>query len=121
MNKELRKIRNAVNNYVVLLAENPETVREHYQDYISDVERLSESVENYINATADLFKIWCNNSVEVFEYEDNNLFQQIYKKINMSIVNHYLNRYSYELSVCIIFQDNLSIISKRLTSYEIFN
>lgn len=121
MNKELRKIRNAVNNYVVLLAEHPEEVREHYKDYISDVERLSESVENYINSTSDLFQTWCESSVEVFGYEESNFFQQIYKKINMEIVNHYLNRYSYELSVCGIFQDTLNIISKRLVNYEIFN
>lgn len=121
MNKDLRKIRNAVNNYVVLLAEHPEKVREHYKDYILDVEKLSESVENYINSTADLFQDWCQASVEVFEYEDNNFFKQIYKKINMMIVNHYLNKFSYELSVCGIFQDNLDIISKRLANYEIFN
>lgn len=121
MNRELRKIRNAVNNYVVLLAEHPEEVRKHYQDYISDVEKLSETVENYINTTSDLFQEWCEASVEVFEYEDNNFFQKIYKKINMFIVNHYLNRFSYELSVCGIFQDNLDIISKRLANYEIFN
>lgn len=121
MNRELREIRNAVNNYVVLLAEHPEEVREHYKDYILDVKKLSESVENYINNTSDLFQEWCETSVEVFAFTENNFFQLIYKKINMFIVNHYLNRFSYELSVCGIFQDNLKVISKRLANYEIFN
>ena len=120
MNRELRKFRKTVNEYVLLLKEHPEDARTNCKHYLSDISTLQNIIEQYINNTADTFQIWCDKSVEVFTYEADNIFARVKKKVNMLIVNHYLNKLSYELSICGIFMTNLQIINTRLVQYDVF-
>ena len=122
MNKELRKKCKLVNMYIVLLSpENTDNLKKNHEEYLSDVDKLSKIIDNYLKDIADLFQNWCDISVEVFSLKTSNVFLRMNRYLIMLIVNHYLNKYSYEMSVCGILQDNLSIIHQRLIQYEIFD
>lgn len=122
MNKELRKMCKLVNMYIVLLSlENADNLKKNHEEYLSDVDKLSKIIDDYLKDIADLFQNWCDISVEVFSLKTSNVFLRMNRYLIMLIVNHYLNKYSYEMSVCGILQDNLSIIHQRLIQYEIFD
>lgn len=120
MNKKLRKIKNAVNNYVILLVHYPEIAKENCKEFLLESKILKAMLNDYLDETTDLFQTWCDESVKVFEYDDSNIFKQIKKLINLKIVNHHLNKLSYELSVIEILEENLKIIIERLTQYKYF-
>ena len=96
------------NNEVELLT--PEEAKKNCKSYLEDVERLQEIVNIYIEKTTELFQISCNTCVEVWTLPSNTIFARIKRSIEMKIVNHYLNRYSCELSSAGILQKNLGII-----------
>lgn len=122
MNKELRKMCKSVNMYIVLLSQdNADNLKKNHEEYLSDVDKLSKIIDDYLKDIADLFQNWCDISVEVFSLKTSNVFLRMNRYLIMLIVNHYLNKYSYEMSVCGILQDNLSIIHQRLIQYEIFD
>lgn len=122
MNRQLRKKCKLVNMYIVLLSpENTDNLKKNHEEYLSDVDKLSKIIDDYLKDIADLFQNWCDISVEVFSLKTSNVFLRMNRYLIMLIVNHYLNKYSYEMSVCGILQDNLSIIHQRLIQYEIFD
>lgn len=118
--RELQKIKKAVNNYVKLIATDQQNARKYCKEYLQDVDILQTTIEAYIDKTSEIFKDWCNASVNIFELPENNILQKIKKMINLKIVNHYLNKFSYELSVSGILQKDLITIQERLTQYQYF-
>lgn len=122
MNRELRRMCKLVNRYVLLLSpENSENLKKNNKKYIVEINNLSKIINDYLENIADLFQDWCDISVEVFSHETSNVFSRMKRFLSMVIVNHYLNKYSYQMSVCGILQNNLSIINQRLIQYEIFD
>lgn len=122
MNRELRRLGKLVNGYVLLLSpENSENLKKNHKKYLVEINNLSKIINDYLENIADLFQDWCDFSVEVFSYETSNVFSRMVRFLSMVIVNHYLNKYSYQMSVCGILQNNLSIINQRLIQYEIFD
>lgn len=121
MNRELRKMCNAVNEYVVLLQQPTPDVKQNPTQYLSDIENLNGIISSYLGKTVDVFQVWCDESVRVFSQESTNVFLRIKRYFSMKIINHYLNKYSFEMSVCGYLQNNLSFIEQRLIQYEILN
>lgn len=121
MNRELRKMCNAVNEYVVLLQQPTPDVKQNPTQYLSDIANLNNVIDTYLSKTSDLFQVWCDESVRVFFQESTNVFLRIKRYFSMMIVNHYLKKYIYEMSVCRILKNNLSFIEPRLIQYEILN
>ncbi len=122
MNRELRKMCKSVNMYIVLLSpDNAEDLKKNHKEYLADLDVLTKLINAYLEDTTNLFQTWCNVSVEVFLYETSNMFSRMIRFLQMVIVNHYLNKYSYEMSVCGILQNNLSCVRQRLIQYDIFS
>lgn len=122
MNRELRKMCKSVNMYIVLLSpDNAEDLKKNHKEYLADLDVLTKLINAYLEDTTNLFQSWCNVSVEVFLYETSNMFSRMIRFLQMVIVNHYLNKYSYEMSVCGILQNNLSCVRQRLIQYDIFS
>ncbi len=119
MNKELRKMRDEVNKYVVLFAEHPEKVKDNFKDIVLDVNSLRDMLSSYLDKTCKIFQVWCDTSVEIFNSNDNNIFLRLKKAISMVVVNHYLNKLSYEMSVVGILEENLNVLSKRLEQISV--
>ena len=120
MNKELRKMKNSVNYYVVLFANHPEKFKEDYDYFSGVIEMLQSDLKTYLDKTLDIFLIWCIESVEIFSSSSSNIFLKLKRSINMAISNYYLNKYSYDILVISILQKNLNIISKRLEQIKYF-
>ena len=118
--RELRKIQKAVKQYENLLLVNQENARKYYEEYLKDIEILREITEVYIDETSKIFQKWCDTSVSVFEQPENNIFQKIKRKIDMTITNHYLNKLSYELLEAGIMQRGLERIKERFVQYKYF-
>ena len=118
--RELRKIKKAVNCYLKLIATDQQNARRYCKEYLQDVDILQTTIEAYIDQTSKIFKDWCKASVNVFDLPENNILQKIKKMINLKIVNHYLNKFSYELSASGLLQKKLTIIKERLTQYQYF-
>lgn len=122
MNRKLRKMCKLVNMDIVLLSpDNAENLKKNHEEYLDDLDKLTKLINDYLEDTANLFQTWCNVSVEVFSYETSNVFSRMIRFLSMVIVNHYLNKYSYEMSVCGILQNNLSLVRQRLIQYDIFS
>lgn len=122
MNRELRRMCKLVNMYIVLLSpDNAEDLKKNHKEYLADLDMLAKLINAYLEDTTNLFQSWCNVSVEVFLYETSNMFSRMIRFLQMVIVNHYLNKYSYEMSVCGILQNNLSLVRQRLIQYDIFS
>ena len=116
--KELRKIQKAVKQYENLLLENQENARMYHEQYLQEIEVLGEIINLYIEQTSKVFQEWCNISIQIFVLPENNIFQKIKRKINMNIVNYYLNKYSYELTEIGIMQRGLERIKQRFIQYK---
>ena len=83
MTKELRKIRDSVNDYVVLIAEHPEKNKANYKDYLLDFKNLYDLIVSYTEKTSNLLQIWCNESVRVFDLDTSNIFLFLRRYISM--------------------------------------
>lgn len=118
--RELRKIQKAVKQYENLLLVDQENARKYHKEYLKDIEILREVTKVYIEETSKIFQQWCNTSVSVFEQPENNIFQKIKRKIDMTITNHYLNKLSHELSEAGIMQRGLERIKERFVQYQYF-
>ncbi len=119
MNKELRKMRDEVNKYVVLFAEHPEKVKENLNDISLDVKSLKDMLTSYLDKICKIFQMWCDRSVEIFNSDDRNVFLQLKKAIKMFEVNYYLNKLSYEMYVVGILDANLDVLAKRVEQISI--
>ncbi len=122
MNRELRKMCNAVNRQIVLLSpEYSEDLKQNHEKYLADVEELNDAISDYLKKTTDLFQIWCDASVQVFSQQSTNIFLRMKIYFRMFIVNHNLKKYSYEMHVYKTLQKNISHIQRRLIQYDIFD
>ena len=118
--RELRKVTKAVKDYEKLLTEDPQNAKTYQKEYRNDVEILVAVIQTYLNTTAEILQTWCEISVEVFDMPTNNLFQRIKRTIHMTIVNHYLNRLSLEMSKAGKLQTALTKIQTRFMQYQYF-
>lgn len=118
MTKELRTIKKAVKDYSNLLNNDKENAVKYCDDYIKDVNILIEFLEVFIDETADVFKHWCNISVAVFEWPEDNIFKSVYKSLNMMVANHYLNKFSFDLSSAGKFKTQLEKVKIRLEQFK---
>lgn len=118
---KLRKIKNTVNEYVKLLVEHPEVLKNNYKYYLNEINALEKQINLYIDNYCNSFQSWCDTSVNVFYVDETNIFVKLKKSFLMSVVNHHLSKISYNLAVCSILNDNLDFIKKRLTQYEYFS
>ncbi len=116
----LREIQKAIEKYEILLQEYQEEAKKGKNDFIKDVETISEALNSYIDETAKESQIWCDTSVAVFEEKDNNFCLKIKKKVDMMIVNYYLNKLSAELSKAGLLQKRLLKIKQRFVQYQYF-
>ena len=115
---ELRKMIKAVNKYVVLIYNNPEKVRKNCNIYLNDVELLQNMIDSYIDEMCELFQNSCNISVTVWSSSSNNIFCRIKRFISIEVINHHLNKYSYNLAAAGILKRNLEIINTRLIQIQ---
>ena len=115
---KLRKMKKAVNKYVLIICNHPDDAKANCKKYIADVKNLQLIINSYIDQTADLYQIWCDKSVKVFSLAENNFFIRFIRSFKMLIVNHYLNKFSYKLCVAGILERNLNILKQRLEQYE---
>lgn len=116
----LRKFQKTIKRYEMLLQENQEEAKKGKNDFIKDVELIKKALNKYIDETAKELQIWCDTSVAVFEKKDNRLYLKIKKKIDMAIVNHYLNKLSGYLSKAGLLQKRLLKIEQRFKQYQYF-
>ena len=116
----LREFRKVIEKYEILLQKYEEEAKKGKNDFIKDVEAISESLNSYIDETTKEFQIWCDTSVAVFEEKDNNLCLKIKKKVDMVIVNYYLNKLSAKLSKAGLLQKRLLKIRQRFVQYQYF-
>ena len=116
----LREFKKVIEKYEILLQKYQEEAKKGKNDFIKDIEAISESLNSYIDETAKEFQIWCDTSVAVFEEEDNNLCSKIKKKVEMIIVNHYLNKLSAELYKAGLLRERLLKIKQRFVQYQYF-
>lgn len=116
--RELRKIQKAIIQYERLLAYDQQEAKEKCDFYMSDIEEINSYIESYLDTTLEIFKVWCDANVSIFEEEERNIFQKIKRKINMMIVNHYLNKLSFEMSKAGVLQKRLGDIKLRFIQYR---
>ena len=118
--RELRKIEKAVKQYKMLLIRNQEEAKRNKKKYLEDLENLMKFIDVYKEDISEKFQIWCNTSVRVFESPTSNVFLEIKRNIDMKIVNHYLNKFSYSLSKVDILKRELKTIRQRFIQYQYF-
>lgn len=118
--KILREVEKAVEEYGRLLQNDQENAKEYCKEYIDDIEILINVIEVYINETSNKFQVWCDTSVRIFESSKSNTFLKLKRSIEMKIINHYLNKGSYQLSKAGILQSKLEKIEERFIQYKYF-
>ena len=116
----LRGFRKVIEKYEILLQKYEEEAKRGKNDFIKDVEAITEALNSYIDETDKEFQIWCDTSVAVFEEKDNNLCLKIKKKVDMVIVNYHLNKLSAKLSKAGLLQKRLLKIKQRFVQYQYF-
>ncbi len=116
----LRKFEKVIGKYEILLQKYQEEAKKEKNDFIKDVEAISEAMNSYIDETAKELQIWCDISVAVFEEKDNILCLKIKKKVDMAIVNYHLNKLSVKLSKAGLLQKRLFKIKQRFIQYQYF-
>lgn len=117
---ELRRLEKSAREYEVLLMQYPQKARENQQEYSKSISVLLQTVETYIKSETTAFKIWTDLSVEIFTSPENNIFQTVKRKINMAIVNYFLNKVSYNLSKAGIILRGLKKMQHRFMQFQYF-
>ena len=118
MERNLRTVKKAVKDYSNLLNNDKENAVKYCDDYIKDVNVLMEFLETFMDESSGVFKRWCDISVSVFGWSEDNFLDRIYKSVNMMIINHYLNKLSFDLSVAGKFKTQLENIKIRLEQFK---
>ena len=116
----LRKFKKVIEKYEILLQKYQEEAKKGKNDFIKDVESISEALNSYIDETTKEFQIWCDTSVAVFEEKENILCLKIKKEVDMAIVNYHLNKLSAKLSKAGLLQKRLLKIEQRFVQYQYF-
>lgn len=116
--RELRKIQKAITQYERLLAYDQQEAKEKCDFYMNDIEGINSYIESYLDTTVDVFQKWCDANVSIFEMEERNVFQKVRSKIDMMIVNHYLNKLSFRMSKAGVLQKRLAEIKLRFLQYK---
>lgn len=115
---ELRKIEKAVKKYEKTLNDNEKIIKENLKVCTNDLELIMAVLEAYIDSTLEIFQKWCDISVDVFSRTEDNIFLKLKRGIEMKIVNHYLNKLSYEISMAYTYQRRLEQIQMRVAQFQ---
>lgn len=118
--REIRKLEKAVKEYEILLIEDPVDAKENKQIYMDDLEGIMEYLENYLNDLSEKYQIWCDTSVSVWEQSTNNIFLRTKRKVDMYIVNYYLDKFSKIMSQVGQLQLRFKKIQERFVQYQYF-
>lgn len=117
MNK-MRKIEEIVENYKRTILYDPQVLKKYLEEHIYNVTELKEVTNDYLKCMICDFGEWCNVSVAVFDKNGNNIFQKVKRKIDMLIVNHYLNKISKDISKLNLMIINIGEIETRLMQFK---
>lgn len=116
--RELRKIQKAIEKYQILLNRDTPNARQNCREYLEDVTSIEDFINFFIEDASKELQKWCDISVTNFFSESRNIILRIKKRIDMSIINHYLNKISRELAVAGRCQENLQPIKKRFLQFK---
>ena len=115
---EIRTLKKTVKLYIELLENDPEEAKADKDNYYADVKKLIDIADSMMEDTTEIFQFWCDVSVAVFMYPENNVFQIIKQRLSMMVVNHYLSKYSREMHEIGKLQTSLDFIEKRFKQFK---
>ena len=118
---DLREMIKHVNWYVDKIANDPMTVKKDCEYYIEDVNMLREDLNLYIKEVTAKFEEWSNKSLEVWLWEDKNIFARIKRHICMVFVNHKLYNFSGKIARAQILTRNIDVVSGRLEQFHMLS
>lgn len=117
--KILRNLEKAAGQYQLMLETNQENLRLYKNEYSEDLERLTQMTDDYISSASQEFKMWADMSVEVFiSKPGRNIFKLARKKIDMAIINHFLNSLSYKLTKAGKIKSILEKVTERINQFK---
>ena len=116
--RTLRRIQKSIKRYQFLLNEDIEHAKSNSKEYLKYVTELEEYLEYYIEDAAEEFQRWADISVTNFFKSSKNIILIVKRKIDMIIINHYLNKISGELAVAGQCQEKLKRIKERFIQFE---
>ena len=116
--KTLRRIQKSIKKYQILLNEDTENAKSNSKEYLECVIQLEEYLEYFIEDVSNELQKWCDISVTNFFKCSKNIILIVKRKIDMMIINHYLNKISGELAVAGQCQEKVKRIKERFIQFE---
>ena len=116
----IRKIERTINKYEWLIVYDIDVARKNCEAMLENIETIEELIDIYIKITKQVFLMWCDTSVDVTEeyYTPENIFTTLKMAINLIIVNHYLDKYSRDLTKISRLERRTKKIKGRLVQFK---
>ena len=116
--RELRKIQKAIEEYQILLKTDTQNAKQNCIEYLEDVTSIEGFINYFIEDASKELERWCHISAGNFLNQSTNIFLKVKRWINMSIINHYLNKISRELAIAGKCQESLIPLKERFVQFK---
>ena len=93
----LRNLEKECKQYQMLMDEHEEWMKEQKEEYFIKVKILIGSVKEYADSIEKKYQDWYHKETILLENVPNNILERITKKIQMAIVDYFLNSHRYKL------------------------
>ena len=118
---DLWKMTKITEKLELLLKERPEIFKEDLTVYLESFNFFDKQIELFIEVNQEVCEAACDFCETVSKMPENNIFEKIYKKIEMKKAYYYINKYDNKLKKAYDLQKRWEKINQRLTQFKYFS
>ena len=118
---DLWKMTKITEKLELLLKERPEIFKEDLPVHIENFNLFNKQIQLFIEVNQEVYEAACVFCESVSKMPENNVFEKIYKKIEMKKAYYYMNKYDNNLKKADALQKRWEKIEQRLTQFKYFS
>ena len=118
---DLWKMTKITEKLELLLKERPEIFKEDLTVYLESFNFFDKQIELFIEVNQEVCEAACDFCETVSKMPENNIFEKIYKKIEMKKAYYYINKYDNKLKKAYDLQKRWEKINERLIQFKYFS
>ena len=118
---DLWKMTKITEKLELLLKERPEIFKEELPVHIENFNLFNKQIQLFIEVNQEVYEAACDFCETVSKMPENNLFEKIYKKIEMKKAYYYINKYDNKLKKAYALQKRWEKINQRLIQFKYFS
>ena len=118
---DLWKMTKITERLELLLKERPEIFKENLPVYLESFNSFDKQIQLFIEVNQEVYETACDFCETVSKMPENNIFEKIYKKIEMKKAYYYINKYDNKLKKAYDLQKRWEKINERLIQFKYFS